>query len=168
MLSKAESFKPESDTTQSYRKALGRFATGVTVVTCRDAQGPLSIAANSFTSVSLDPPLILWAPAKGSRRHDSFAAAQTFCVHVLREDQLELCVQASSGGRNFALGQWMEDSGGVPLLPTALARFDCRHHAAHDAGDHTIIIGYVERVTCQDGDPLLFTQGNYGGFTSAF
>lgn len=166
-VAKKESFSPEADSTRAFRRALSSFGTGVAIVTCCDDTGPLSIAANSFASVSLNPPLVLWSPAKESGRHNAFVAAKSFSINVLREEQLNLCVQASSGGRNFELGQWVEDSRGVPILPTALARFDCTQHSTHEAGDHTIIIGQVERVTCQEGDPLLFVQSHYGGFSKA-
>lgn len=160
------SFRPDADNARAFRSALGSFGTGVTIVTCRDAEGGLSIAANSFASVSLDPPLVLWCPAVAARRHDAFAEAETYSIHVLAEGQMDLCQQAANGGRDFTLGAWREDRRGVPILPDALARFDCTRNAAHPAGDHTILVGRVEMVTHREGTPLLFAQGAYGGFTN--
>jgi len=159
-----ESFRPGPETARAYRDALGCFGTGVTVVTCTTPMGPLAMTANSFSSVSLDPPLVLWSPAIASSRHDAFVAAQTFSVHVLAADQLPLARAFARDGRDFSHVHWTESGLGTPVLPGAVARFDCQHHAAHPAGDHTIVLGRVAAAALRPGAPLLFVRGSYGGF----
>lgn len=146
------------------RKALGRYATGVTVVTTQGSSGPLGMTANSFTSVSLDPPLILWCPARASARFTAFEMAGHYAVHVLASDQLALCRRFSLSGNDFSgldLGLTPE---GQPALPGCAARFDCRAEARHDGGDHAILVGRVLRAETREGDPLLFWNGRYGDF----
>jgi flavin reductase (DIM6/NTAB) family NADH-FMN oxidoreductase RutF len=159
-----ETFRPGPGTERPYRDALGRFGTGVTVVTCRDGDAPLAMTANSFSSISLDPPLVMWAPAISSSRHDAFVAAPAFSIHILRDDQLPLARAFARDGRDFSHAAWAEGEAGVPQLGGVVARLDCRHHAAHGAGDHTIVLGRVERVALGAGAPLLFVTGRYGGF----
>lgn len=159
-------FKPGQDTAQQFRAALGRFATGVTVVTCLSRDGPLGITANSFASVSLDPPLVLWSPARASRRFKAFSGADHFSIHVLADDQGDIGHGFARDGQAFPAGAWAETDKGVPVLDTCLARFDCRKFAIHDAGDHAIIVGRVITAMAQQGDPLVFADGVYGGFTN--
>ncbi len=157
-------FTPGPDRLRAFRDALGRFATGVTVVTAATPEGPVGITANSFASVSLDPPLVLWSPAKSSSRFGLFAAAEHFAIHVLGGDQRDLAARFVRHGFDFA-GLAPEDGpGGAPLLPECLARFACRRAAAHDAGDHVIILGEVLEAAARDGAPLVFAQGFYGSF----
>ena len=145
------------------RDALGRFATGVTVVTCQGSTGPCGITANSFSSVSLQPPLVLWNIAKVSNSLQAYLDAEHFAINVLGADQ-------ESVSAHFAMSDHTRWNGiehtrsdrGVPLLPGTLACFECRTHRIHDCGDHFIIIGEVERFTCKDGEPLLFFAGEYG------
>ena len=146
------------------RDAFGRFATGVTVVTTTGTEGPVGFTANSFSSLSLDPPLVLWSPAKSSRRFGVFAGASAYAIHVLADDQAGLIHRFARSGEGFAgLDHALTDEG-LPVLP-ALARFDCAAHAVHDGGDHAILVGRVLRVTLREGAPLVFSQGRYGGFT---
>lgn len=161
-----DSFTPGPGRERALRTALGAFATGVTVVTCRDESGPLGFTANSFASVSLDPPLVLWSPAVASPRHDAFVAAHDFSIHVLEAHQLELSERFAAEARDFAGVAWSEGPQGVPHIAGCLTRLDCRHFAAHGAGDHTIVIGQVERVTHTPGTPLLFALGAYGRLSS--
>lgn len=149
------------------RKAFGRFATGVTVVTIAGAEGPQGFTANSFTSLSLDPPLILWAPARASSRFAPFAGAGHFALHVLAEDQADLCRRFARAGAGFDGLSHTINAEGVPVLPQTLARFECAAHAAHDGGDHLIVVGRVLRAAFRDGAPLVFSQGTYGGFSPA-
>lgn len=162
-----ESFAPGPLTRRAYRDALGSFATGVTVVTCRDQGRPLAMTANSFTSISLDPPLILWSPAIASSRHDPFVAARDFAVHVLAEDQGALALRCARDGRDFDGIDWSEGPGGTPLIAGAVARFTCTHHASHGAGDHTIVLGQVTEVLHTGRPPLVFLRGGYGAFQPA-
>lgn len=161
----AQAFTPGPDTARAFRDALGRFATGVTVVTTSTPQGPLAITANSFSSLSLDPPLVLWAPARNSKRFEAFATARHFAIHVMAEDQFDLAHAFARDGRAFDSCPWREGPGATPLFDDTLARFLCTHHALHDGGDHAIVVGQVQQVTFRDGAPLIFSGGNYGGFT---
>ncbi|MEP2718373.1 flavin reductase family protein [Pseudophaeobacter sp.] len=158
------SFTPGAETSRDYRDALGCFATGVTVVTTLTEQGPLAITVNSFTSVSMDPPLLLWCPDRGSPRHDRFVAAQRFSIHVLAEDQFDLAQHFALNGEGFTADNWSLSEAGTPVLPGAIARFDCQHFDHHPAGDHSIILGRVTRVTTRPGKGLIFKRGQYGGF----
>ena len=155
-------FAPEADP-RGFRHALGAFATGVTVVTARGPGGaPVGITANSFASVSLDPPLVLWSPARASRRFGAFAQAPAFAIHVLAADQQALCdafVRPEQEGLAFA-----EGPEGLPLIDGCLARFLCRLHALADGGDHAVLIGRVFEASRRDGEPLVFHAGRYGTF----
>ncbi|MFC3321318.1 flavin reductase family protein [Mesorhizobium cantuariense] len=143
----------------SLRNAFGRFATGVTVVTAGTAGGPLAITANSFSSVSLDPPLVLWSIGRHSRRFDAFASAAHYAIHVLAQDQADLCWRFSKSGSDFAGLDLAWNAHGVPLLPRALARFECSVADRFPAGDHMILLGRVLELETQDGSPLLFAGG---------
>lgn len=161
------SFTPGPDTLTEMRAALGCFATGVVVVTTETKRGPLAITANSFTSVSLTPPLVLWCPALQSKRHDPFVDATHFSIHVMAERDIDTALHFARNGEVFDTHDWVESPEGVPALTQALVRLDCTHHAAHPGGDHTILVGEVLRVS-QRGDlgaGLVFHQGKYGRFT---
>ena len=160
-------FTPNKDTERAFRDALGRFATGVTVVTTLSDQGPLGITANSFASVSLDPPLVLWSPARSSRRFPAYEGATRYAIHILGENQADICRRFSRDGLDFDGLDWSSNSDGVPLIANCLARFDCVREAAHDGGDHLIVVGRVLSAEFRNGAPLLFAAGNYGRFTDA-
>lgn len=150
-------------TQRELRNALGRFATGVTVVTTLGPRGPLGITANSFASLSLDPPLVLWSPARQSSRFPVFEAATHFAVHVLARDQQGLAQHfALSGDMDPAFGA-TEGLGGAPILEGCAARFECRHAARFDGGDHLICVGEVLRLTASDDEPLVYHRGAYRG-----
>ncbi|MCB2111203.1 MAG: flavin reductase family protein [Defluviimonas sp.] len=155
---------PSPEGRRAFRDALGRYATGVTVVTALGPRGPVGITANSFTSVSLDPPLVLWCPARDSQRFAAFSGAGHYAIHVLAADQTDLALRFARGGEDFAgLGRATTPEG-LPALPRCLARFDCAAHGNHDGGDHAILVGHVLRATVFGGDPLLFWGGRYGDF----
>ena len=143
------------------RDALGRFATGVTVVTTMTPRGPLGITANSFASVSLAPPLVLWSPARKSRRFPAFEAASHFAIHVLSAGQRGLAERFALPGDGFAEVDFAAGFGNAPLLPGCAARFECRHAAGYDGGDHLIVVGEVLRLEQADLPPLLFHRGEY-------
>lgn len=145
------------------RRALGRFATGVTIVTTRTADGQLEgLTANSFTSVSLDPPLVLWSLNRTARSLPSFLAAQWFAVNVLGSHQSALSSRfAGSQGDRFAGLQFETGLGGCPVLEDGIAHFECSVHDRVDAGDHVIFLGRVERMRHRDGEPLLYSGGRY-------
>lgn len=155
---------PDAANARVFRDALGRFATGVTVVTIRGPDGPMGFTANSFASLSLDPALVLWSPAKASQRYPFFAAARHYSIHVLGQDLADLPGRFSRGGLGFAGLDWEPNAEGVPTLAKALARFDCAQHATHDGGDHLIIVGQVLRLALKEGEPLVFAKGRYGRF----
>lgn len=146
-----------------FRRSLGRFATGVTIICCRDGDGrALGITANSFSSVSLDPPLILWNIAKVSRSLDAYINAEYFGVNVLAAGQEDLSVRfARSDVDPFAGLDHDESERQVPRIEGCIAWFECRTHAVHDSGDHYIIVGEVIDYAAAEGEPLLFFRGNY-------
>ena len=158
---------PDPARARQFRDALGAFATGVTVVTAREHGGsgdPIGITVNSFASVSLDPPLILWSAARASMRHAHFTDATAFAVHVLRHDQGDIAERFSRNGTRFDGLEFSLAPSGVPLLEGMLARFECTTEARHEGGDHTIIIGRVTRFCRNPGEPLVFASGRYGRF----
>jgi flavin reductase (DIM6/NTAB) family NADH-FMN oxidoreductase RutF len=147
-------------TERDLRDALGRFPTGVTVITTMTEGGPLGITANSFSSVSLDPPLVLWSPARKSSRFPAFEAASHFAIHVLSEGQRALADHFARIGV-FADFAYVEGIGGAPLIEGCAARLECRHAAQFDGGDHLICVGEVLRLVQADMAPLLYHRGGY-------
>ncbi len=157
-------FIPDPTNTRSLRNALGSFTTGVTVVTAMGNAGPTGMTANSFASVSLDPPLVLWSPAKRSARHKLFIEAEHFAIHILSAEQDALGTHFAQKGSVFADVDWHLNAEGVPVIPGTLARFECARSSLHDAGDHTIVIGRVLRAAHREGSPLCFSGGSFGHF----
>lgn len=155
---------PGPDTERAYRDALGCFGTGITVITTQTENGPLGMTANSFASVSLDPPLVLWCAAKESHRYAAFAGAKSYVIHILAEDQRATALHFARSGDDFSAAEWHPGEDGAPVLHGCLARFECRQVAAHDAGDHTIIVGRVLRATHRPGSGLIHKSGQYGLF----
>lgn len=149
---------------RKFRNALGCFATGVAVVTARIGESdPFGITVNSFSSVSLDPPLILWCLDKGSDTLAAFEQATHFTVNVLREDHREISSRlARKGDHNLDEIEIIERRSGAPALRDALAHFECETEARHDAGDHVIMVGRVLRFDyVEDGRPLIYHRGDY-------
>lgn len=149
---------------RAFRDALGRYATGVTVVTAMGPEGPVGMTANSFTALSLDPPLVLWCPARRSARFAAMTGVQHFAIHVLAYDQLELGLHFARSGQDFSDHSRETTPEGAPALEGVLARFDCATEALHAGGDHAIMVGRVLRARFRDGAPLLFWGGLYGDF----
>ncbi|GAA0285000.1 flavin reductase family protein [Rhodovulum strictum] len=161
-------FTPGPATQRQFRDALGCFATGVTVVTVGDAAGPVGMTANSFASVSLDPPLILWSPACASGRFAAMTGAERFAVHVLGAGEKAIAQRFARSGAAFEglAMEWAE--AGPPLLDEGwIARFLCTRVAVHDAGDHAIVVGRVDEVARREGPPLVFAGGAFGDFSPA-
>jgi flavin reductase (DIM6/NTAB) family NADH-FMN oxidoreductase RutF len=158
------SFIPGADTVRAYRDSLGCFATGVTVVTTLTEAGPLAITVNSFTSVSIEPPLLLWCPDRNSLRHDAFVAAERFAIHVLAEDQLEQAKHFARDAEGFTENNWHRSEAGTPALDGYIARFECQKFATYPGGDHSIILGQVHSVSTRPGNGLVFKRGQFGGF----
>lgn len=159
-------FTPDAEAAGALRRAFGRYGTGVTVITTLTEQGPLGITANSFTSVSLDPPLVLWSPARSSARHDAFANAPHFAIHVLSVDQRALADHFARNGDGFDKFDWTEGPHGAPCLSDCLATFHCDTYAVHPAGDHSLILGEIRSADVHESDTagLMFDRGRYGQF----
>jgi flavin reductase (DIM6/NTAB) family NADH-FMN oxidoreductase RutF len=155
-------FTPDADTGRQLRDAFGRFATGVTVITAASVDGPVAIVANSFSSVSLDPALVLWSVDRAARRFPYFDAADHYAIHVLAAEQQDLCMQVARDVHALGTLAHTLNADGVPLIDHCLARFECRRVAAHDAGDHVIVVGQVQRTTMRNGAPLTFFGGDFG------
>ncbi|MFB7540559.1 flavin reductase family protein [Streptomyces zaomyceticus] len=151
-----------------FRRVLGHFASGVTIVTALDAEGPAGFACQSFASLSLDPPLVAFMVARTSTTWPRIAGAGTFCVNILGDDQGPLCRSfAVSGADKFAGVDWVPaPATGSPRLPAAPAWLDCAITAVHTGGDHLIVVGRVEALDAtEQGDPLLFHRGRFGRFS---
>lgn len=157
---------PDPSDTRPLRDAFARFATGVTVITAASPRGPVAITANSFTSVSLDPPLVLWCLDACSHRCDAFVKAEHYAIHVLTADQRDLCDLFARDGAALARMPHDANAHGVPVLDGCLARFDCVQRAVHVAGDHRIIVGQVLAAGYQSGPALGFFQGKLGPYAS--
>jgi 3-hydroxy-9,10-secoandrosta-1,3,5(10)-triene-9,17-dione monooxygenase reductase component len=157
---------PPDDAT--YRTVLGHFATGVVIITAIDGDEPVGMAANSFTSVSLDPPLVLFCAAKSSSTWPRIETSGKWAANILDDDGEEICrLFAQKGADRFARIAYTPGRTGSPILEDALAFVDCETIAKHDAGDHVIVVGRIVELGYQhDGQPLLFYRGGYGRYES--
>ena len=148
-----------------FRDVLSQFGSGVTVVTTMSGDEPVGMTCQSFSSVSLDPPLVMFVPAKTSRAWPMIQRAGRFCVNVLSAEQAGLSNQmASRGVDKFAGVDWTPSQHtGSPVLSGTLAHIDCTVHAVHEAGDHYVVIGRALdlQVGAEGSDPLLFFRGQY-------
>lgn len=162
-----QSFTPDPTRTTDLRRALGQFGTGVALMTVQTADGPLGMTANSFSSVSLDPPLVLWSAARTSKRHDAFANNAAFCIHVLSAEQMDVANHFAAQGHDFSPYPFDAGPNGAPTLHGCLATFHCNTYAVHLAGDHSIILGEITAAAIQpeERDGLLFKRGRFGKFT---
>src|SRR5690348_7674402 len=150
--------------TRSFRSALGTFATGITVVTSIGADGePLGFTANSFNSVSLDPPLVLFSLDRTAYSLKAFEAAGVFAINILREDQEAVSVAFARALSNKWEGVRVESwVTGSPILAESLASFDCQTTSMHDGGDHVIFVGRVLQLQVRaEGRPLVYFRGAY-------
>jgi 3-hydroxy-9,10-secoandrosta-1,3,5(10)-triene-9,17-dione monooxygenase reductase component len=154
---------PGSFTSKDLRAALGRFATGVTIVTCVDAAGqPVGLTANSFNALSLEPPLVLWSLRGASPSLAAFEVASHFSVNVLAESQIELSRRfASPVHDRFAGADWQPGLGGAPVLEGCAAVFQCSADKHLPMGDHMLFIGRVQLVADVALPPLVFQAGHY-------
>lgn len=144
------------------RRCLGQYPTGVTVVTAQHEGALLGMAVNSFASVSLDPPLVLWSLRRESRSAAAFCAASHMAINVLAADQVPVSQWfGSSHPDRFTLASWQPDEHGSPLLQGAIAHLRCRREALLDGGDHLIVVLRVEHYARYPGAPLVFSQGQY-------
>jgi flavin reductase (DIM6/NTAB) family NADH-FMN oxidoreductase RutF len=152
----------------SFRHVLGHYPTGVCVVTAVEDDGaPTGMVVGSFTSVSLDPPLVAFFPAKNSQSWPRIEKMGKFCVNILASDQQPLCRQFAAKGAEdkFAGVSHRVSANGSPILDGVVAWIDCALEAVHEAGDHYIVLGRVMALeVASPGKPLLFFQGGYGEF----
>ena len=156
--------RPPNFSKIEFRAALGMFATGVTIVTARTAEGALiGLTANSFNSVSLNPPLVLWSLAKAAASLPAFSTGSHYAINILGADQKELAKRfAAKDVDRFADVAFVEGAGGAPLLDGAAATFECFNRSRYEEGDHVIFVGEVERCTHRMGaSPLLFHGGKF-------
>jgi flavin reductase (DIM6/NTAB) family NADH-FMN oxidoreductase RutF len=164
-------FTSSSDSADSirFREVLGSYPTGVTVVTCLNHAGrPMGMTIGSFTSVSLDPPLVGFLPVRQSSTFRAIRATGTFCVNILASDQESICRTFASWKEDqFATIQWQTAPSGAPTLDGALAWIDCTLHSVHEVGDHFFATGRVSHMSSvQEGLPLLFHLRQYGRFAT--
>ena len=153
-----------SFSSQEFRSALGMFATGVTIVTARSADGAvIGLTANSFNSVSLTPPLVLWSLARAAGSLSVFSAGSHYAIHVLASDQMPLAERfALRGADRWSGVEFDEGIAGIPLLRGCAAVFECFNRSRYEEGDHVIFVGEVERCSWHAGaSPLLFHGGRY-------
>jgi flavin reductase (DIM6/NTAB) family NADH-FMN oxidoreductase RutF len=153
-----------SETSRRFRDALGHFATGVAIVTARGADGaPLGLTVNSFASVSLDPPLVLWSLDRASDRFKAFMRAEYFAVNILGNANRALSQRLARKGEGGLDGEPLrEGAHGVPMIESAIANFACRIEHRHDGGDHVIFVGRVlDFAHKAHGNPLVYYRGRY-------
>ncbi|WP_193180113.1 flavin reductase family protein [Nisaea sediminum] len=149
---------------EQFRDVMGRFASGVTVVTTAGDGGYAGFTASSFSSVSLDPPLVLVCLGRDAACHEAFVSGTGFAVNILSASQADLSVRFSSEvGDRFEGVPYKTWVTGAPVLDGVLAAIDCRLRAVHDGGDHSILVGRVERLgpVAADAEPLLYYRGAY-------
>jgi len=153
----------ESVTQSDFREALARWPSGVTVVSAMHEGRPVGMTAASFSSLSLDPPLVLVCVAGSAQSHDGLVGAAGFAVHILGAAQAEMSADFARAGTD-KFGAYESEAGPfeVPLLPFGVARLICAAHAAHEGGDHTILIGRVVSTELAGTDPLLYCNRTYG------
>jgi flavin reductase (DIM6/NTAB) family NADH-FMN oxidoreductase RutF len=163
MTDDATSPAPDHIDPRNLRNALGRFATGVTVITTRAPSGKLEgLTANSFAALSLDPPLVLWSLSRRSLSMPSFEEVGFFAVNVLSASQVDLSHHFATPSSNKYQGiSFDEGLGGCPLLKDSLATFECETANKVDGGDHVIFVGRVRRTILREGQPLIFSAGQY-------
>jgi flavin reductase (DIM6/NTAB) family NADH-FMN oxidoreductase RutF len=152
-----------------FRQVLGHLPTGVTVVTAHHPSGPVAMSANSVTSVSLEPPLILFCPAKTSKTWQKIHESGRYCVNVFAAHHGEFSKRfAAQGVDRFAGVAWHSRPAG-PALDDAVAWIECTIDAEHEAGDHLIVVGAVDRLDVREGEaePLVFFRGRYGSFSAS-
>ena len=151
-----------------FRQVLGSYPTGVSVITALDPQGkPAGMVVGTFTSVSLDPPLVLFCPQKTSSSWPLIEASGGFCANILSSEQEDVCrVMASKTEDKFAGVGYRPGPSGSPVLADVLGFIDCTIERVHDEGDHFVVIGRVlELDAANEGLPLIFYRGGYGRFT---
>jgi 3-hydroxy-9,10-secoandrosta-1,3,5(10)-triene-9,17-dione monooxygenase reductase component len=150
-----------------FREVLGHFATGVTIVTALEEGLPVGFSCQSFSALSLDPPMVVLAPARSSTSWPRIRAAGAFCVNILGEHQEAVCrAFAISGGDKFSGVGWRPGITGAPVIDGSLAVVECELGEIFEGGDHEIVTGSVVALDVGEGGPLLFYRGGFGRFVS--
>lgn len=152
------------DSSLALRRAFGKFATGVAVVTCSGVDDvPCGLTINSFSSVSLDPPLVLWSLGVNSPNLDTFLSARHFAINILSSEQRHISDQfASKAPERFDNIDWFRGIENLPVIRNAIATFECRRTNTIEAGDHVVFFGEVKASEQCDLEPLVFFAGQYG------
>ena len=161
---KPQKARPPIFSKTEFRTALGMFATGVTIVTARNANGDLvGLTANSFNSVSMSPPLVLWSLAQTATSMEAFSTGSHYAINILSADQQELAMQfAAKGIDRFAGVRYQLGAAGAPLIEGAAATFECFNRSRYEEGDHVIFVGEVEHCSHREGaSPLLYHGGKF-------
>lgn len=151
----------EHGSPRDLRHAFGRFATGVTVITINSPDGPYGMTVNSFSSVSLDPALVLWSVDKASARCPYFREASHFAVNILSIDQSATALNFARDPFAFDVAGWCLGENGLPVLNDCAATLECKRDAVHPGGDHFIIVGQVLKACVAEREPLLFHKGEF-------
>lgn len=154
----------------TFKAVMGNYPTGVTVVTTVDENGtPLGLTVNSFASVSIDPLLILWSIDKRVSSYDDFIKTDQFAVHVLANDQSDICsLFATKGTDRFANCKWEFSDSKLPIIDGSAGVLHCKTYKTIEAGDHTILIGEVVNIQDQSKEPLLYHKRKFGGIPGEF
>jgi 3-hydroxy-9,10-secoandrosta-1,3,5(10)-triene-9,17-dione monooxygenase reductase component len=148
-----------------FKEVLGRFATGITVVTAMEDGAPAGFTCQAFASLSLEPPMVVLAPAKASTSWPKMVRAGAFCANILGERQRDLAVRFSTPGDRFEGVRWRTGDAGTPILEDVLAWVECSLGAVYDAGDHELVTGTVRHLGMGGGGPLIYYRGDYGRFS---
>jgi 3-hydroxy-9,10-secoandrosta-1,3,5(10)-triene-9,17-dione monooxygenase reductase component len=150
-----------------FREVLGHFATGVTIVTANEEGVPVGFSCQSFSALSLDPPMVILAPAKSSTSWPRIAEAGAFCVNILSQDQEALCRSfAISGGDKFEGVEWSPGVTGSPIIAGSLAVIECTLGTIYEGGDHELVTGHVVAMEVGRGTPLVFYRSGFGSFVA--
>jgi flavin reductase (DIM6/NTAB) family NADH-FMN oxidoreductase RutF len=150
-----------------FREVLGHFATGITIVTASEDDEPVGFSCQSFAALSLDPPMVILAPAKSSTSWPRIAEAGAFAVNILAEHQEAICLNfAVSGGDKFDGVAWTAGTTGAPLIKGSLATIECTLGAIYEGGDHELVTGHVVAMEVGSGSPLLFYRSGFGRFVA--
>jgi 3-hydroxy-9,10-secoandrosta-1,3,5(10)-triene-9,17-dione monooxygenase reductase component len=150
-----------------FRQAMSAYASGITVITGFEGDEPVGMTCQSFASLSIDPPLVLFCPARSSSSWPRINDSKKFCVNVLSNKQLDLCTSfAKSGGDKFTNVEWEKSLFGLPVISNVLVAIECEVHEIYDGGDHEIVIGLVKSLTFGQPDaPLIYHQSNFFDLT---
>ena len=150
-----------------FREVLGHFATGITIVTASEDGEPVGFSCQSFAALSLDPPMVILAPAKSSTSWPRIAEAGAFAVNILAEHQEAICLNfAVSGGYKFDGVAWTAGTTCAPLIKGSLATIECTLGAIYEGGDHELVTGHVVAMEVGSGSPLLFYRSGFGRFVA--